>query len=219
MKRYTVIKNFINLLHENDILIFSGEELCKEAYQYKNDNHFYINDSIGVAAAFGLGMAMCTDKRVFVFMGEGELLRELGIIIQMGASICGNMFIVLLDNGSYQSAGGHPNIFDNVLSKKGLIFNSASKVATFTKHFKDREFKSLKERFTRLVGPMIILMDVDKGFKRNLEELFIDFVEQRDKIKAFIADTAKETAMFVPPILPIPNNDLQTLNVDIGGVK
>ena len=219
MRRYTVIKNFINLLHENDILIFSGEELCKEAYQYRNDNHFYIKDSIGVSAAFGLGMAMCTDKRVFVFMGEGELLRELGIIIQMGASICNNMFIVLLDNGGYQSAGGYPNVFDNVLSKKGLIFNSASKVATFTKHFKDREFKSLKERFTRLAGPMIILMDVDKGFKKNLEEVDIDFIEQRDRIAGFIADTAKETAMFTPPILPIPNGDLQTLNVDIGGVK
>ena len=38
MKRYTVIKHFMDLLHENDILIFSGSERCKEAYQYKNNN-------------------------------------------------------------------------------------------------------------------------------------------------------------------------------------
>lgn len=222
MKRYTVIKHFIDLLHENDILIFSGSELCKEAYQYRNNNCFYIEDSIGVAAAFGLGIAMCTDKRIFVFLGEGELLRELGIIAQIGASKCSNMFLVLLDNGCYQSAGGYPTVFENMLSKKGLIFNSNTKVITFTKHFKDKEFKRLKDRFTRLMGPMAILMDVDKGIKKGLGEIDIDFEEQRDRISEFILDSTKETAMFIPPVLPMPDVDTKTLDLDMlktGGIS
>jgi len=222
MKRYTVIKHFVDLLYENDILIFSGRELCKEAYQYKEDNCFYIEDSIGMAAAFGLGMAMCTDKRIFVFLGEGELLRELGIIAQIGASKCSNLFLVLLDNGCYQSAGGYPTVFENMLSKKGFIFNSNTKVITFTKHFRDKGFKRLKKRFPRLVGPLVIFMDVDKGIKKGLPEMYIDFEEQRDRISKFILDPTKETAMFIPPILPMPDVETKTLNIDMlktGGIS
>ena len=222
MKRYTVVNNFVNILHENDVLIFSGKELCKEVYGNHQPNYFYIKDSIGVAVPFGLGIAMCTDKRVFVFIGEGELIRELGIISQIGASKCNNIFLVLLDNGCYQSAGGYPTVFENMLSKKGFIYNSNTKVITFTKHFKDREFKKLKARFLRLMGPMVILMDVDRGIKKELEEINIDFKEQRDRISEFILDSTKETALFVPPILPKPDLDTKTLNIDVlqtGGIS
>lgn len=215
MKRYIVIKHILELLHENDVLIFSGSEICKEAYQYKKNNCFYIEDSIGMSAAFGLGIAMCTDKRVFVFMGEGELLRELGILAQIGASKCSNLFLVLLDNGGYQAAGGHPSVFENVLSKKGFIFNSNTKVITFTKHFKDREFKRLKDRFPRLMGPMVILMDVDKSIKKGLPKIKINFKSQRDGVSKFILDSSKETAMFISPILQMPDAETKTLNVDM----
>lgn len=222
MKRYTVIKHFIDLLHENDILIFSGPELCKEAHEYKKNNYFYMEDSIGMAASFGLGIAMCTDKRVFVFLGEGELLRELGVLAQIGASKCSNLFLVLLDNGCYQSAGGYPSVFENLLSKKGFIFNSNTKVITFTKHFKDKEFKRLRDRFPRLMGPMVVLMDVDKGIKKGLDKININFKKQRDGVSKFILDPTKETAMFVPPIMPMPDAEIKTLNVDMlktGGIE
>jgi thiamine pyrophosphate-dependent acetolactate synthase large subunit-like protein len=223
MKRYTVIKHLLELLHENDILIFSGEEICKEAYVHHKDNHFYVNDStVSAAIPVALGIAMCTDKRVFVFAGEGEMLRELGVLAQIGASKCRNMFLVLLDNGCYQSAGGYPNIFENVLSKKGLIFNSNMKVSTFTRHFKDKRFKQLKNRFERLMGPSTILMTVDKGIKKNLPCLDIDLIEQRDRISKMIMNLEKETALFFPPILPSIGAETRTLNVDslqTGGIS
>jgi hypothetical protein len=221
MKRYTVIKNFINLLEENDILIFSGRELCREAYQANSPNCFYINESAGVAPAFGLGLAMCTDKRVFVFIGEGELLRELGIVAQIGVSRCQNFFLVVLDNKCYQTAGGHPTIFERLLSKKGLIFNSGSKVSTFTKHFQDKRFKRLKDRFTRFVGPLVILMDVDKGVNKSLEEIDINFIEQRDKLIEFAQNEDLETALFAPPLLPEVGeiNALNLSELSSGGIS
>jgi hypothetical protein len=215
MKRYTVINNFVNLLHDNDILIFSGEELCKEVYKNNKPNYFYIKDSIGVAVPFGLGIAMCTDKRIFVFIGEGELLRELGIISQIGASKCSNIFLVLLDNSCYQSAGGSPTVFENMLSKKGFIYNSNTKVTTFTKHFKDREFRALEERFSILIGPMVVLMDVDRGIKKGLEEVDIDLERQRNRISKLILNLTKETAMFIPPVLYMSDVATETLNIDM----
>jgi thiamine pyrophosphate-dependent acetolactate synthase large subunit-like protein len=214
MRRYTIVKHIINFLDDNDILIFSGTELCKEAYKYHKDNIFYIDDSIGVAVPFSLGIAMCTNKRVFVFVGEGELLRDVGVLSQIGASKCRNMFLILLDNGCYQSAGGYPSVFDSLLSKKGFIYNSNTKVITFTKHFKDKDIKRLKNRFERLVGPMVVLIEVDKGIKKDLVALDVDILEQRDRILNLITDLEKETAMFVPPIALGTDTEIKTLNVD-----
>ena len=222
MKRYTVVKNLMSLLDNNDVMIFSGQELCSEAYQYNSYNCFYIKDAVGMAIPFGLGMAMCTDKRIFVFVGEGELLRELGVLAQIGASKCTNLFVVLLDNGCYQSSGGSPSVFNNVLSKKGLIYNSNTKVITFTKHFKDKQFKRLADRFTRLIGPIVILMTVDKGKKKGLENVIIDMEEQRERISKFILDHTRETAMFAPPVISMPDISTNTLNIDVlktGGIN
>jgi len=222
MKRYTVVKHMINLLHGNDVMIFSGQALCEEAFEHYKDNHFYINGPAGVAVSVALGMAMCTDKRIFVFIGEGELLRELGVLVQMGASKCRNMFLIILDNGCYQSAGGHPNIFESLLSKRGFMYNANMRVSTFTKHLKGKHRNNLRNRFERLVGPMVILMDVDRGIKRNLTEVDIDFEEQKDRISKLILDPTKETSLFISPIMPSSNNDVNTLDLDslqTGGIN
>jgi hypothetical protein len=220
MKRYTAIKNLLNLLHDNDILIFSGPDICKEAYEYDKPNHFYINDTQGVAASVGLGLAMCTDKRVFTFIGEGELLRDLGILTQLGSSRCENMFLIVLDNACYQAAGGHPSIFDNVISKKGLVYNAGSKVVDFTKHFRDRIFKNLKNRFDTLLGPITILLDVDKGLKKDLPEIEIDYLKQKDRIKELVSNTELKSALFIPPQLI--DSEIVSLNLDeisTGGIS
>lgn len=220
MKRYIVIKNFLNLLHENDILIFSGIDICKEAYEFNKPNHFYINDTQGIAPALGLGLAMCTDKRVFTFVGEGELLRDLGIVSQIGASRCENMFLVVLDNACYQAAGGHHTIFESLISKKGLIYNAGSKVVDFTKHFNDKIFKNLKNRFDTLLGPITVLLDVDKGLKKDLPDIEIDYIEQRNRIKELVANKELKSSLFIPPELVSP--DIISLNLDqigIGGIS
>jgi len=214
MKRYTTIKNFINLLHENDVLIFSGSEVCKEAYLYDKSNYFYINKSFSVAASFGLGMAMCTDKRIFVFIGEGELLRELGVLAQIGISKCTNMFLVVLDNGCYQMAGGHPTIFEGVLSKRGLVYNSGCKMIALTKHFKDRRFKQLKDRFSKLTGPLVFLMDVDRGVKKDLKEIDLDFVKRCTELKEFVQNQNLESALFSPSVLFPDVGETNTLNLN-----
>jgi hypothetical protein len=221
MKRYSIIKSMLKVLHENDILIFSGPELCKEANEHHADNHFYLNDFIGMAIPIGLGMAMCTDKRVFVFVGEGELLRDLNVLPQIGASKCRNMFLVVLANGGYQASGSDPNVFDGLLSKKGFIYNANIKVLEFTRHFRDRKLNILKNRFERLTGPTAILLTLDRGNKKSLEDINIDFEEQKNKISSLIADLSKETALYMAPAaVPLPaNKQEEPLSLDIDSLQ
>ena len=201
MKRYVLIKNFIKLLHHNDICIFSGSEMCKEAYQFDRPGNFYIQDFFGITLSFALGVAMCTNKRVFVFVGEGELLREMSAATQMAVSDCSNMFLVLLDNCGYQSTGGQPNIFDNIISKKGFFYNFGFLVQDYTKHFNNRAFKQLQNILNNLIGPVCILMEVNKGIKRGLKEVELSIDEMTTVFTKFVRDKELSTSLFESKIV------------------
>ena len=73
MKRYSVLRYFMkNILEESDVAILTGREMCKEAYQYDRPGNLYIYDDFGLTVSLATGVAMATDKRVFVFVGEGD---------------------------------------------------------------------------------------------------------------------------------------------------
>lgn len=201
IKRYVLIKNFIKLLHRNDICIFSGQEMCREAYQFDRPGHFYIQDFFGITLSFALGVAMCTDKRVFVFVGEGELLREMSAATQMAVSGCSNLCLVLLDNCGYQSTGGQPNIFNNIVSKKGFFYNFGFLIQDYTKHFSNKKVKQLQNILDNLMGPVCILMEVDKGIKRGLKDVESPVDEMTTAFTKFVRNKELSTSLFESKIV------------------
>ena len=196
MKRYIVLKNFIESLKDNDVAIFSGQEMCKEAYQYDRPGNFYIHDLYSVAPAFALGMAMCTDKRIFVFVGEGDLLRELAAASQIAASRCSNIFLVVLDNGTYQSAGNFPNIMESMRSKRGVMLNFGLVVFDFTVFLPKREFKKMRNFMQNLRGPVVLFMDIDKGVNKDLPDIDIAEEEMKERLTAFIKNKETGTSLY-----------------------
>ena len=96
MKRYDVLKEFIKRLRNDDIAIFAGKEMSKEAFQYDREGNFYVSSTHSIAPALAMGLASGTSKRIFVFSGEGTFLREAGTAIQMFASRLVNLFYVIL---------------------------------------------------------------------------------------------------------------------------
>lgn len=196
MKRYTVIKNFINSVKENDVVIFSGKEMCKEAYQYDRPGNFYIERSFGAAASIALGMAMCTEKRIFVFIGEGDLLRELAVTSQISASGCSNIFLVVLDNNTYQSAGKLPNIMYSMKSKRGVMYNMGLIVFDFTVYLRKKEFKKMRDFMANLRGPVVLFFDVDTGIKKDLPEIDISEEDQKKRLIKFLADKGAGTSLY-----------------------
>jgi len=200
MKRFKVIKDFLSCLKENDIAIFAGEDLSKEAYEYDREGNFYVLDSPGVASSIALGIAMNTKKRVFIFSGDGECLMELGAYAQAAVSRCKNIFCVILDNDSYQAAGGSPTIFRSVTSMTGVLFNFGFLFQNYTKHFTGRTpIKIMTQKIGSLVGPAAILIEVDKGYKKDLKEIDLSKKEIKDRIIKFIGNEELGTSLFVPP--------------------
>lgn len=73
------------------------------------DHHvFYMQGSMGLAPAIGLGMALNTERPVVVINGDGALLMALGSTHTLRDHAPDNLFHYVLDNGCHESVGGQP---------------------------------------------------------------------------------------------------------------
>ena len=100
---------------ENAVLVSStghaSRDLCATA---DRESHFYMQGSMGFAAALGLGISLFHRGRVIVVDGDGSLLMRMGGIFTVGAFHRGNLTYLLLDNAAHDSTGGQSTISPNV---------------------------------------------------------------------------------------------------------
>jgi phosphonopyruvate decarboxylase len=69
---------------------------------------FYMQGSMGLAPAFGLGIALNTARKVVVINGDGSLLMGLGSTHTIRDRAPDTFFHYVLDNGCHESVGGQP---------------------------------------------------------------------------------------------------------------
>jgi len=194
-----MIKEFLKRLDESDIAIFAGKLLCEEAYVNDRVGNFYIPDTHGIVLSFSLGLAMCTDKRVFVFTTDSEFLRDVGSATQMAVSECKNLFYFIFSSGAYIESGKHPNIFKSMSHPQGVLFRMGFVSFVFDSYFRSSERMSeLKGVMDTMVGPVSVLLEVGtkKGNNKPLDQDNLYFLNRFYK---FIKDN--DTAMFEPPPL------------------
>lgn len=68
----------------------------------------YMQGSMGLAPAIGLGIARHSVRDVVVINGDGALLMSLGTTHTLREHAPGNLFHYVLDNGCHESVGGQP---------------------------------------------------------------------------------------------------------------
>lgn len=195
MKRYTLSRLFLSLLHDNDVVVIAGKGLCEEAFRYDKRNYFYIKKSNGIASSVALGIAMHTDKRVFILCNDSDYLKEIGSAPQMTVSRCNNIFYVIFNEGIYSDEGNSPTIFRAVSSMTAAFFDFGFGVSDYSDFFnKNGSMKQLKHTLDRTKGPRAILIDVSPGYK-EFDEVPYSEVELRNRINEFICDVDLGTSM------------------------
>jgi hypothetical protein len=195
MKRYTLSRLFLSILQDNDVVIVAGKGLCEEAFRYDKKNYFYIEKSNGVASSVALGIAMHTDKRVFVLCSDGDFLKEMGSAPQMAVSGCNNIFYVIFDEGIYSDDGDSPTIFRSIPSVMGMLFDFGFGVSNYTNFFyKKDSIKHVGHTLDRTKGPRAILIDISKGSK-EFDEVSYSEIELKNRISDFICDVDLGTSI------------------------
>lgn len=215
MKRYSVVKTFNKCFKDSDLIVITGNDLCREFYEYDRPGNLYLKENFGTAISFAVGLAMCTDKRVFVFTGEGDLLREFSAIPHSAVSKCKNLFIVVLNNGIYQSVDSMPNIFDQFSSPKVVFFQFGFITHDLTDYIKKTKLSLFKDFLDRIRGPMAIIIDVDRGLKKDLKELDLDYEQHAKDFLLFVISFDLETALYEPPNFLTPGKEeINSINLN-----
>lgn len=192
MKRHKLVETITSFLRPNDIVIFCGKAIIKEAAFLDKNNFYYTEGTYGLGVA--IGVAMCTDKRVFVFCRDADLISDLSNMMQAAAARPKNLFYIILNEGIYQEIDNHPTITDSIYSIKGTLFNFGFLVHDFSHFFKGRVNKKLlSATIERLTGPMIILINVTKG-RINIEKELPDNLDKR--LSALILNEEKGSSLF-----------------------
>ena len=76
-----------------------------DAYPEK-ENILYMQGSMGLAPAIGVGLAMFSSRDVVVLTGDASLLMHLGITHTIRDVAKENLHVYVLDNGCHESVGG-----------------------------------------------------------------------------------------------------------------
>lgn len=156
-----------------DCAIFATTGKCgRELYELGDkENQLYMVGSMGCVSAFGLGVALKSNKKIIAIDGDSALLMRLGALSGNGyyAKVAnkGNFCHILLDNQSHDSTGGQFNLapfVDFVAIAKSCGY-AAAKVAENLD-----EFSKILGEFldTQNGGAYFIYLDIAKGSKKDL---------------------------------------------------
>ena len=182
MKRIEAIEMILNLLKDEDIAVFSTGMISREAFHVRDRKaNLYLLGSMGLASSIGLGLALNTDKNVFVIDGDGSVLMDMGAMVVVGAQKPPNLIHIVLDNGCYQSTGGQPTASDVAHLDEIAIasgYARSSKVATI------EELKTaLGDTKNKKKGPFFVLIKVSEKPIRQCERVSLMPVQIREKFK------------------------------------
>lgn len=100
----------------DDLVVVSLGKMGRELFELRKKrkeptNDFYCMGAMGCATGVALGLALNTDKRVFLLIGDGATLMHLGSFATILSIKPRNLFIIILNNYSHDSTGGQMTNF------------------------------------------------------------------------------------------------------------
>lgn len=118
MKIKQALNNLLNEIGDRLIVCSNGKmgrvlwTLRKKRGEPNED--LILQGSMGASISVGLGIALNTDKQVYVLTGDGALLMKLGSLVTIAKFKPKNLHIIVLNNGVNESTGGQPTAFEEV---------------------------------------------------------------------------------------------------------
>jgi thiamine pyrophosphate-dependent acetolactate synthase large subunit-like protein len=200
MKRYSVIRILNGALEKGDVGIFIGDDVCRETFPYHREGNLYLPYDEGTFSV-GLGIAMNTLKRVFIFCDDAYFLKNMGEVLHIAASKCRNIFIIVLVSGVYSGSAKHPTIFKSIHSPIGMLFNMGFVVHDYKRHFKNSRnpVKEIRAIWQKSKGPLAVVVEVEGSSKVFLDNYILEEKSLSD-IMNFIQNKEIISYSYSPPV-------------------
>jgi thiamine pyrophosphate-dependent acetolactate synthase large subunit-like protein len=108
--RAQAIREILDRHGRDSVYVASTGYISRAVFAEAGDDYdvFYMQGSMGLAPAIGLGMALNAPCDVVVINGDGSLLMSLGTTHTLRDNGPSNLYHYVLDNGCHESVGGQP---------------------------------------------------------------------------------------------------------------
>ena len=108
LSRAQAIEKIFNKHGDNAVYVTSTGYISRATYDVypSKKNIFYMQGSMGLAPAIGIGLSLFSSKDVVILTGDASLLMHLGITHTIRDVAKENLYVYVLDNGCHESVGG-----------------------------------------------------------------------------------------------------------------
>ena len=190
MTREQAVKEVVNLIDENDIVVSTTGMTSRELFEYraelKQGHHrdFLTVGSMGHANQIALGIALeKPDRDVYCFDGDGAVLMHAGSLGIIGDLAPKNFKHIVFNNGAHDSVGGQPTIgFNTDLCQVAEGFNYKQTFKVSSKEDLKKHFVEFKEKD----GPSLMEIFVNKGARKDLGRPTISPINNKCNFKEFL---------------------------------
>ena len=109
LRRSDVIESILEIVTDNDIIISTEGDCCKELrLSEERDLNLYLNSCMGYTSSVSLGVSLNTSRKVFILDGDGSVLMNLSGLVSVGEYASSKLTHIVLYNNTYDSSGGQP---------------------------------------------------------------------------------------------------------------
>jgi phosphonopyruvate decarboxylase len=163
--RSAALEAFLSVVPADAAVIATTGKSGRELFTLQDSpRHLYCVGSMGYANALAHGLALASERQVFVIDGDGAALMHLGNLSSIGATQPRNLVHIVLDNGTYDSTGGQPTV------SKSVDF---AKVALASGYARGVSCSSLKDFVAEVAsppsgGPTLIHLKIRPGSMKQL---------------------------------------------------
>lgn len=126
LSKQDAIKYITSVLSDTDFVVASAGNVSHEIYaardmnKQSHNNDLLVNGAFGQASSVAYGIALNTNKNVYCIDGDGAFLRDLGGLTTAVQNTQRNLKYILIDDGSYSTAGGTKTPIQCLDTKKML---------------------------------------------------------------------------------------------------
>ena len=184
--RYETLEALISIAPENAGIIATTGKTGRELFTISDRRqHLYQVGSMGCAAGMGLGVALNSEKPIFVIDGDGALMMKMGTLTTIGAYAPKNLVHIVLDNETYDSTGGQPTV------SSGVDFAAAAVASGYRQGIQVDDITRFKDAVTKALsdeGPILIHMKISAGSLSKLGRPTVSPPEVARRFKAFLAE-------------------------------
>ena len=109
MRRVDACKTVAPLVAPEDLVVVSIGMVKDDWWNYRPAGNAFYSSVLGTTTTIALGLATALPhRRVVAIDSDGGILLNLGVLCTLGAVRPANLTVVVMDNGRYDSTGGHP---------------------------------------------------------------------------------------------------------------